>query len=61
MLQTILTITAISIALFFALRRSIHFFKNPSTGCDGCHQSCNGCALDDLKKEIADKNALKNS
>jgi hypothetical protein len=56
MLQTIVTIIIVLAAAIIALIRLIRFFINPLKKCGGCSQNCGGCALEDLKREIEEKN-----
>lgn len=59
MLQYIITLIIIAIAAGIAIFRFVKFLRNPYSKCDGCAQSCSGCAIDDLKKEISQKQELK--
>ena len=59
MFQIILTVIIVAAALGFAIYRTIRSLRNPLRGCDGCDKNCNGCSLEDLKKEIEEKNANK--
>jgi large-conductance mechanosensitive channel len=56
MIQNIITFLIVSFVVFITIKRLVNQMKNPSKGCDGCSQGCGGCSLEDLKKEIAEKN-----
>jgi len=55
MFQLILTILIIVTALSFAIWKAIRYFRNPLRECENCDLSCNGCSLEELKKEIEQK------
>lgn len=55
MFQDVLIYIILSVAAGIALYRMARFLINPFRKCDGCGSNCHGCALDDLKKELAVK------
>jgi hypothetical protein len=55
MLQTSITIIIVLAAAIIALIRFIRFFTNPLKKCGGCSQSCAGCSLEELMREIEEK------
>ena len=52
MLQLVLTVLIVLTALGFAIVKVVRYFKNPLRECDDCDLGCNGCSLEELKKEI---------
>ncbi len=60
MLQEILVVLIIGGALIWAgVRISRNFVNRDTDPCDGCGSSCGSCAVNDLKKEIEQKQLEK--
>jgi hypothetical protein len=57
--QVIITVIIVAVALGFAIYRIVRSLRNPLKGCEGCDLNCAGCSLEDLKREIKEKNANK--
>ncbi|MCX6252622.1 MAG: hypothetical protein NTX61_17960 [Bacteroidetes bacterium] len=61
MFQLILTIFIILTAIGLTIWKAIRYFRNPNRECEDCALGCNGCSLEELKKEIEQKKHLPKS
>ena len=60
MVQNIITLIIVAVVVIAAIIRIVNYFRNPLKGCEGCDQHCNVCSLEELKREIEEKNKGKN-
>ena len=61
MLQEIIVFIILLFVLILVSFRIYKSIKKPTKSCNGCaDSSCNGCPIDDLKKEIKNKKNKRN-
>ena len=59
LLQTIITVIIVLAAASSIVYNVVKSINKPVTGCTGCASECSGCAVTDLKKEIASSKKIK--
>jgi len=52
MFQEILTYSILLLIAWHLINKAIHFFKRPSSHCQGCFAEKNGCKLAEVKKSV---------
>jgi len=52
MFQEILTYSILLLITWHLINKAIHFFKKPSSHCEGCFAAKGGCKLAEVKKSV---------
>lgn len=55
MWQTVITGLILAAAVIYSVIRLYRYFTDPLRKCRGCSKECEGCALEDLKREVERK------